>query len=42
VVRLCTDIGQAKVGEILANEEQAGWKHQASSGELTLSFISNQ
>src|SRR5258708_5446304 len=41
-VRLGPDIGQAKVREILANEEQAGWQHQASPGELTLSFISNQ
>ena len=40
--RLGTDIGQAEVGEILADEEQAGRKHQASSGEPTLSFISNQ
>ena len=41
-VRLCTDIGEATFGEILADEEQTGRKHQASSGELTVSFISNQ
>src|SRR5258708_29629112 len=41
-VRFRTDIGQAKVGEILAKEQQAGRKHQASSGELTGSFISSQ
>src|SRR5438874_6003196 len=29
-VRLCTNIGQAEVREILANHEQARWKHQAS------------
>jgi hypothetical protein len=41
-VCLYPDIGQAKVGEMLADEEQAGRKHQASSGEPTMSFISNQ
>jgi hypothetical protein len=39
---ICTDIGKAEVRKILANDEQAGWKHHASSGGLTLSFISNQ
>jgi len=42
VARLYPDIANAEVREILANDEQAGWKHQASSGRLTLSFISNQ
>jgi N6-adenosine-specific RNA methylase IME4 len=42
VARLCADIAKAEVREILANDEQAGWKHHASSGRLTLSFISNQ
>ena len=41
-VRLRTDIGQAEVWEILADEEKTGWKHQVSSGERTCSFISNQ
>src|SRR5260221_5302590 len=41
-VRLCTDIGQPKIREILANEEQAGGEHQGSSGELTVSFITHQ
>ena len=36
----CTDIGQAEVREILADEEQAGRHHQVSSREPTLSFIS--
>lgn len=42
VARLCTDIRQAQVRKILTNDEQAGRKHQASSGELTVPFISNQ
>jgi hypothetical protein len=41
VARFGTDIGQTEVREILTNDEQAGGKHQAS-GELTVSFISNQ
>ena len=40
--RFCTDIGQAAVRKILADEKQTGRKHQASSGALTFSFINNQ
>ena len=36
------DIGQAEVGEILTDDEQARRKHQASSARPTVSFISNQ
>jgi hypothetical protein len=32
VPRLCLDIGQPEIGEILMNDEQAGRKHGASCG----------
>jgi hypothetical protein len=40
--RFCPHIGQTPVRKILANDEQARRKHQVSSGEPTMSFISNQ
>jgi hypothetical protein len=40
--RLGRDISQAEVRKILADEEQAGREHQASSGKETVSFISSQ
>jgi hypothetical protein len=42
LARFAADIAEAKVGEVLAGDEQSRRKHQASSARPTLSFIKNQ